>query len=528
MRALADARLEGQNASDYMKSYVRKSSEKMAVLLEAYMHAPELFKEKAPTVYKAFDSFLQSKPELQELRDIKPSLTLQANSAKLKLGGFTELGSYYAPEPVARVMNNFLSPGLRGNPLYDLWRGTGNVLNQASLGLSGFHASATVLQAVLSDASLATEKLAAGQVGGAGITYGKSPAAVARMFNLGSELTRGYREGAENISDPRLRQDIENTVMAGGRVGLDRSYINDSAGKLAEGIKQFREGGLGEKALGLAKASLHGPLAALELTSKPTMGYLVPRVKLGAFAELARHELSKLPEDATVEQRQRVLQDAWDSIDNRFGQLVYDNLFWNRTAKDLSMAAVRSVGWNLGTARELGGAPIDLAKTLLGKNQPGQAFSHKMAYALALPTTVGLLGALTQYALTGQKPEELKDYFYPKTGGKRPDGSDDRVSLPSYMKDVYSVATHPISTVEHKANPLLSSVIEALNNQDFYGNQIYDPHHPAAGLAKYAAGQFVPFSVRNFQQQQASGGGHGRKRTPLPLAISPARGSFGV
>jgi hypothetical protein len=54
------------------------------------------------------------------------------------------------------------------------------------------------------------------------------------------------------------------------------------------------------------------------------------------------------------------------------GQLVYDNLFWNRTVKDLSMASVRSVGWNIGDIRELPGgvkdAAVEATRKLMGKD----------------------------------------------------------------------------------------------------------------------------------------------------------------
>jgi hypothetical protein len=53
---------------------------------------------------------------------------------------------------------------------------------------------------------------------------------------------------------------------------------------------------------------------------------------------------------------------AWDSVDNRMGQVVYDNLFWRKSIKDIGMASVRSLGWNLGTFRELGGGALDFAK----------------------------------------------------------------------------------------------------------------------------------------------------------------------
>lgn len=66
-------------------------------------------------------------------------------------------------------------------------------------------------------------------------------------------------------------------------------------------------------------------------------------------------------ETATEEVKNRALRQAWDSIDNRFGQLVYDNLFWNKSAKDIGMVMTRSLGWNLGTVREIGGGLKDLA-----------------------------------------------------------------------------------------------------------------------------------------------------------------------
>jgi hypothetical protein len=79
MRALADLRHEGIDASNYFKNYVRKGSEKMAVMFEAYLHAPERFKEVAPTVYKQFTDFLDKHEELHGIRDIKPSLVLGSN-----------------------------------------------------------------------------------------------------------------------------------------------------------------------------------------------------------------------------------------------------------------------------------------------------------------------------------------------------------------------------------------------------------------------------------------------------------------
>ena len=77
LRALADLTWEGIEASPYYKQKVRKQPEKMAHMLEAYIHAPDRFKEVSPTVYQEFDSFIGSTPILQELSRLKQGLALK-------------------------------------------------------------------------------------------------------------------------------------------------------------------------------------------------------------------------------------------------------------------------------------------------------------------------------------------------------------------------------------------------------------------------------------------------------------------
>jgi hypothetical protein len=67
--------------------------------------------------------------------------------------GMRIMGEYWAPEPVAKIVNNYLSPGLRGNAIYDAYRGLGNTLNQFQLGLSAFHLGFTSMDASVSSRS---------------------------------------------------------------------------------------------------------------------------------------------------------------------------------------------------------------------------------------------------------------------------------------------------------------------------------------------------------------------------------------
>jgi hypothetical protein len=211
---------------------------------------------------------------------------------------------------------------------------------------------------------------------------------------------------------------------------------------------------------------------------------------------------------------------AWDSVDNRMGQLIYDNLFWHRTVKDLAMISTRSLGWNLGSFREIVGGIKD-ATTEAGKAFKGQKpdVTSRMAYVLALPAVTATYGALIGY-LSGHKPKELKDYFFPVI-----DDAGNRVSLPSYMKDIYSWAHDPLTAAGHKANPLISQMVEMLKNRDFFGTEIRNSDDPimqqVLDSAKYVGKQYLPFSVRNMAEQQKRGSGL-KSQTATFFGVTPA------
>src|SRR5207248_799281 len=62
LRALADLRYEGEDAPASFKKYVRQAPEKMAALVEAYVHAPERLKEVAPNTFQWFSDFIHFHP----------------------------------------------------------------------------------------------------------------------------------------------------------------------------------------------------------------------------------------------------------------------------------------------------------------------------------------------------------------------------------------------------------------------------------------------------------------------------------
>jgi hypothetical protein len=197
----------------------------------------------------------------------------------------------------------------------------------------------------------------------------------------------------------------------------------------------------------------------------------------------------------------------WDSVDNRAGQLVYDNLFWNKTAKDLGFLAIRSLGWNLGTIRELGGAAMDTGRQIgkLAQGRRDLELTHRMAYAIALPMVTGSVGALYGYFATGQLPRNGADYFFPK------DAEGNRKSFPTYMRDVYGFDTHPAQTLVHKLHPLFGQIVEMYQNQDYYGYQIYDPSDPGyrqgVDVAKHLLKGFTPIGLQAGLESVRTGSG---------------------
>jgi hypothetical protein len=105
------------------EEYNLDPAEQMAQVVEAYVHAPERMQQVAPHVYDAFDQFVQAHPELEPLKTA-PSLSLKKLENEQPHGGLLKMGQYYAPEPVAKVLNNYLSPGLRdGQERGELFRG---------------------------------------------------------------------------------------------------------------------------------------------------------------------------------------------------------------------------------------------------------------------------------------------------------------------------------------------------------------------------------------------------------------------
>jgi hypothetical protein len=260
---------------------------------------------------------------------------------------------------------------------------------------------------------------------------------------------------------------------------------------------------------------MHTPFWILQQTMRPLMEFYVPRIKMGVFSNIMKYEIERNPK-ATNQELLEKANKAQDTVDDRMGQLVYDNLFINRVIKDAAMASVQSFGWDIGDVRLFGGGPIDLIKNLndLRKGK-GTELSYRLGYVISMPLVMAFYGAVTQYLHTGKHPGEgiedqgiggvLKDLYFPRDGGRDPNGNESRISPASYIKDIYHFAEDPLQTILNKLNPLANEITSIWKNKDFYGVKIYNEddlwNQQAMDILDYAVQSNLPYSIQNAERR---------------------------
>lgn len=403
-------------------------------------------------------------------------------------------------EQSANIVNNYLSIGLRqGHKWVDNYFKVANMLNGAQLGFSFFHGGFVTVEGMVSNFALGLQKLASGDMSGLK-NIATSPFSTWHDWKLGRKIRNEMLNPGTN--GDVMKQVVDSIVSAGFRDGLDSFYDDNHVTKF---LADFRNGKM-------VPAALRAPFAAVEAIASPLMKHFVPAIKAAVIYKLADMHLKQSPDIDPMELRRRLQEDV-RSGNNRLGQMTYDNLHLHKASKDLMMGATRSLGWNWGTFAEIGGGIGDwarfipnAAKAAAGKGAMPRV-TNKMAYTLALPILVGALGAAMS-SLFGQKPEQLKDYYFVKTGDLDEKGQPIRVALPSYMKDVFHAAKDPASTITNKLHPLLSTLGDMLRNKDFYGTEIRHAGDPVMKQILqelgYAAKQFTPFTARNAAKLHAA------------------------
>ncbi len=429
--------------------------------------------------------------------------------------GIKKAKNFYAPSEVADLINNHLSAGIQGwrvaGPLYDMYRGAGNLLNQLQLGFSLFHGSFATFDSMASGVSYGLRKLISGQyAGGVGkMLEGATPYYTLKTYLEGAKAEKAWLASDESSEVYRM---LDPFMKAGGRTKQDPFYyMNGFEPARKAALKAWRDGDYG-------RSFIKGLAALPELFAYPMMEKFIPRMKIGLFLDMAKFEMEKARQSGLSDWTLRDnLAKTWDSVDNRLGQVVYDNMFMDKAMKQMGMASIRSLGWNMGTFRELGGGVTDWAKLLTQPFKVATArnpqMTWKMAYTMTLPFMVGLYGGMMHYAMTGSPPETIDDYYFPKTA------SGNRISIPSYMKEVVEFYKDPWQTVKNKLHPLAKMIFDTIENSDFRNVHITEENpledlqnRDLQGLAQlfkdevgYFGKQLLPFGMVGYQRSRQEG-----------------------
>lgn len=430
-------------------------------------------------------------------------------------------GSYWVHSDAHQVLHNAFNTQslwtMKG-PGGDLFRGAmalKNFLIPIKLGLSLFHP--LHVQTIDNATAMvrASKELLAGT---------QNPAQWAA--NMSRALTyKGIWDNPK--SGGRILRAFQGKISEGELTAADRESIRLMAegGFIPEMSSQYRMRALDNYKTAVARqgmaAQWRAPFAAYDWLQGQVFQHWIPSLKIASYLHDAQTALKLNPNMSSTD-RMLMLRKLSKSVDNRYGEMAYNTLFWNRWVKDLAVANTLSLGWQLGFIREYGGGMLDVGQAL---TREGTLASKAKSGMLDRPLFITFYtaqalgyGGLMTWAMTGQSPKSLLDYIYPKTGEKNRDGSDARVGTMFYTKEFAATEKH-IETqgvtagltglVESKASGLIGLAIEGVKGVNTWGDEIRDPDgtfvQKLGQTMAAAMPELTPISIGAIQKLQGKG-----------------------
>jgi hypothetical protein len=422
--------------------------------------------------------------------------------------GMVQAGEWWVEEGAGRLLNNYLSRDLvREHPLGRTMMGFKNMTTAMELSLSPFHLMFETIETIASQVGLGMRKIwnqgaiAEGlkdivtapkafydiaRTGGAVIKYVSNPEEFLRTTQ-GQDFIRKFPGAPELISD---------LFVGGAKLGLHEDYR-------IRAIETLKQNMNSKNYIGVALRSIP---ALNEMMMKPLFETYIPRLKIGLFLKEYSNELIAREADLSSGRitRPELARQIWDFVENRLGEMNFDNLFWDRTFKSILQFLVRSVTWKLGNIRSYGRAITGQSGELIAALREGRMpkLTQEMAWAWGVMATTAAIASIAQYAYTRKGPEEAKDLVYPKI-----DDEGNRISLPTYMRDLFHVSHAPGRYVWSSLSGWVGRLSDVLQNRDFYGAQIHDPE---SNIINQRIDDLIhlvplPFSFQTFSRMREKG-----------------------
>jgi hypothetical protein len=449
---------------------------------------------------KAHADMLKRMQEQGVLKEVSPQ-EKDPNKALIQ----TPFGIFEGQPEIINLINRKLQPSI-----YELDNWFGDVMKGALqaknmyvsyiLNLSGFHAVEVTASDIAIQGVLAMKSLGRGHIGKA--IEQASTAIVQPLVSIlkGKQIQNAYYgkdapEWAKRASEYLIR--------GGGRMTMPAIYKVKAKQAFMKAIHKKNVIGVIPRAVKLG----------LEYSMKPILEFYVPKLKVANYYKLVSDWLANHP-NATTDQVDKYLSRTWDLMDYNFGQMVYDNLFWDRWARDLGVLSTLSLGWNMGTIRQFGGTPVDIVSNLksIKSKSKDPLYVDRNLMTLAYLITIAGVGSLVGYLVAGRAPKTAKDFIAPPTGEIDDEGNEVRVVIPAMTKEFlssteairkYGIIRGIPKYASHKLSPALSEAIDVfIRNKDYYGVDIRDPQAPVLEQVGQVMDYFLkkkPISISSLQ-----------------------------
>jgi hypothetical protein len=438
----------------------------------------------------------------------------------------------YAPREVADLYNAFYSKGFEDTKLgsaYMVARNAINLNTMFELGLSAYHFSTINMQSFNQDMSRIMRNAFAGDWQGVGAAL-KGLVTPGLHFMQGQKLMDQYKDLADHGVDMETIANL--FARSNMRLGLDPLanvsshggfYTAWQRGELPALMDKLKSQITQNYGIGALKSGAEVLQRAVSDIAHPLFSVYVPAIKMSAFHDLMGDWLRQHSDASDGEISVNALR-IGNMVEDRFGEMNMENIFWNQKAKELLGLTFRAPGWDIGLVRQVGGAGLDVFNMLKnatkGKFDPNK-LDRPMFIAAAVVNYIALNAAMT-YIKTGKQPSDqtYKDWIAYATGGmhKAFGMHPEQAELPGHGRELLQMAPvpgeGPLSGVEqeteNKIATLPKKVYQDFTNKDWNGKPVYDPKSkswvqstPGVAQAAHLASGFVPFQMEQLFEGQA-------------------------
>jgi N12 class adenine-specific DNA methylase len=446
--------------------------------------------------------------------------------------GALDVGQWYAPEGMARLINNYTSKDIiRGVPVGRAMVQAKNLYTSVELGLSGFHYTTIASELASSKTGLALRKALNGNFQDALHEF-TNPAdawTIAKMQEEYVKDPQAWMKNPENIKKFQALvgkgADMDAIIHAafdgGWKSHQDEELRNSILLKLKEKLKDSDS----------ALKNLSMPVEALDKVTSYLFDVYVPRLKFGMFAKEYQFNMKKYANRITEGDMTQVevARKTMKFIEDRFGEMNWDNLFFDKTFKTALQLTFRSFTWKLGNLRGLGGALPEQINEIRRaynrslklnngefrwKDMKDAELTPKMSWAVSLLAVNAFMAGTTMWALTGVLPQDWLDWIFPHSSKRDPNA---RLAMPTYIKEIVSMLHSaskgqfflPTEYVSASMTGLTGRLVEVWRNKDYYGEEVRHKGDnyllQGADITKHLLP--VPFSIQSMARMKEKGEG---------------------